>query len=388
MNEAILQDNVQEFISSFDGDITELAFKGSPFPEIQVQELLTQISGRRKTKKKLPAWHNAKEIYFPPKLNLEQASSEVTASYKADLLKSNVVADLTGGFGVDSYYFSLKAEHVDYYETNAELAAVALHNFKKLGCTNIEGHIGDSLSLIKNERFDTIYIDPARRHDVKGKVFLLSDCEPDVVQNLDYLLERCDRLLIKTSPMLDLTMGYESLKHVQAIHLVAVDNDLKEILWVLENSNKSAVPKIYTANYQKERMERLELPWEDSHQVSFSEPLEYLYEPNVAIMKAGKFNHITVVYDIAKLHLHSHLYTSAKKIDFPGRTFRVKEVIPYSKSGMRDLQIRKANITTRNFPESVSKIRNKWKIKEGGQMYLFFTTDMHGEKVVIRCERI
>jgi PG_1098 ferredoxin-like domain/THUMP domain-like len=387
MNKALLQPEVQNFIQHFEEDISLLAFKGSPFPDVTTRELLQQIEGYRKTQKKLPSWHQSESILYPPKLNLEQTSSEETAQYKASLVKGKIMADLTGGMGVDSYYFSKIFQKVVHFEWDEELSKLASHNFKVLGATNIECIAGNGLALLGKQFYDLLYIDPARRHETKGKVFFLNDCEPNVVENLELLLQHCDILMIKSSPMLDLTEGLRALQYVFEIHVVAVANEVKELLWLLSKDKKPAVT-VKTVNYQHESIQRFDFLSRGDTPVVYSHPLTYLYEPNAAILKAGAFNEPCSALKVQKLAPHSHLYTSENLVDFPGRVFKIQQVIPYNKSGMRSLHKVKAHITTRNFLESVADLRRKWKIQDGGDRYLFFTTLEQGEKVVLDATKI
>jgi hypothetical protein len=382
MNKALLQPEVQAFIRNSEEDLSLLAFKGSPFPEVSTRELLQQIEGYRKTLKKLPSWHEAYGILYPAKLNLEQTSSEETAKYKASLIQGSTMADLTGGLGVDSYYFSKHFQKVTHFEWDEALSELACHNFKVLGATNIECIAGNGLNLMGSQYFDLIYVDPARRHDTKGKVFFLNDCEPNVVENLEFLLKHCDTLMIKSSPMLDLTVGLNELQHVFEIHVVAVANEVKELLWLLSREKNKEV-RIKTVNFQHDTIQQFDLSYGDESQAFFSHPLTYLFEPNAAILKAGAFHELCAAFNLLKLAPHSHLYTSETLVDFPGRVFKIEQVIPYNKSEMRLLHKVKAHVSTRNFPERVAILRKKWKIQDGGNRYLFFTTLEQGEKVVL-----
>ena len=385
MNKSILSNRVQEFIGFYADAISKLAFSGSPFSNISVQELIQQIESRRKIAKKLPSWYNKSGIYYPPKANLEQTSSEVTAKYKASLVKGKTLADLTGGFGVDTFYFSKKFNKVYHFEHNSQLSEITAHNFQILGIKNVLCIAGNGITEINQETYDVIYVDPSRRHSIKGKVYYLADCEPNIPEHQSSLLNSCHTLIIKSSPMLDITAGLRELDNVAQIHIVAVDNEVKELLWLCSKDHQES-PTILTINIRKNNAESFNFQLGKIPATTFSLPRRFLYEPNAAIMKSGGFNHMSEKYELDKLHQHSHLFTSDSLIDFPGRCFHIKAVIPYSKASMRKiLPIAKANIATRNFPESVSKLREKWKISDGGDQYLFFTTNLNGEKVVLRC---
>ena len=388
MNEHLLSSEVQQFIRSYSEDTDTLAFAGSPFENVTTRELLQQIESRRKIKNKLPRWYNTDDILYPPKLNLEQTSSEETAEYKSRLVSGSIMADISGGYGVDSFFFSKKVSELDYFELNAELKVMAEHNLNVLGRDNINFHATDGLAGISGKRYDIVYADPSRRSEVKGKVYKLSDCVPDIPGNLEKLFAVTDKVLLKTSPMLDLDAGIKALKTVSEIHIVAVKNEVKEVLWLLESGQDSPI-KVIAVNLKPNGEQVFSFQFSDIAAVNHSKPLNFLYEPNAAIMKSGAFSLIAKQFNLFKLHKHTHLYTSNELIDFPGRRFRVIEMFPYSKKTMRSgITFEKANIATRNFPESVADLRRKWKITEGGDSYIFFVISGNDEKMVLICEKI
>lgn len=393
MNPRLLHKEVQEFIfekSNNPIDLSALILSGSPFEGISSQELGQQIGSRLKAKQKLPTWYTKTGIYYPPTLNLEQTSSEATAIYKSNLVSGDTLIDLTGGFGIDDYFFSKKMKNVIHCELNPELSKIATHNFEVLKAKNIKTISGDSIEILKECGIaDWIYIDPSRRHDSKGKVFFLEDCLPNVPENIDLLFAKGEHIVIKTSPLLDIQIGIKALKHVKEIHIVALDNDVKELLWVLDQDFSGDI-NIKTVNLQKNGNQEFSflLNREVQQSLNLGTPKTYLYEPNSAILKSGGFLSIANTLELEKLHQHSHLYTSEKKIDFPGRCFKVISVHPYQKKTLSKLGITKANITTRNFSESVAAIRKKFKIKDGGENYLFFTTNSEHKKVIIQCKKI
>ena len=388
MNVLLLKPEVQKFIREFEQKITTLAFSGSPFEGITVQELIVQIESRQKAQKKLPTWFNTNGILFPPKLNLEQTSSEKTAAYKASLLPSTNTIDVTGGFGIDTYYFSKNHDKVTHVEHNKSLAELVIHNATILKTENLTVLIGDGIELLKDKKFDLIYIDPSRRNDEKGKVFLLEDCEPNVPKLLPELLKHSDRLLIKTSPMLDINVGLNELNYVKSIDIVAVDNEVKELLWIIEKHNIAPII-INTINLLNSENETFSFKHDNTAVATYKQPQKYLYEPNSAILKSGGFKVISSQLGIDKLHQHTHLYTNNELVEFPGRRFEIEAIVPYNKAEMRrGITFDKANITTRNFPESVQQLRKKWKIKDGGTIYLFFTTVENDKKMMLICSKI
>ena len=392
MNAALLNIEIQQFIdASLNDDVAKLAFQKNPFPQVPWVEILNQIAAKQKAKSKLPTWFQTCNILYPSKVSVEQTSSEKTASYKASLVSGSSLIDLSGGFGVDDYYFAQQLQQVVHCEINSELSAIVAHNSIHLGLTNFQCIAGDSTTILRelNQLFDWIYIDPSRRSDSKGKVFMLQDCLPNVPELLDLYWNYSANILIKTAPILDLSAGLSELKHVKAIHIVAVDNEVKELLWVLEKQYTGSV-SLSTSNLKKESTESFSfLQHNLTESVSYSQPKRYLYEPNAAIMKSGGFDEVAVAYGLDKLHPHSHLYTSEHLITFPGRVFTIESVIEYAKKEMKThLENQKANITTRNFPDTVDHIRKKWKIKEGGEQYCFFTTAISNEKIVLLCTKL
>ncbi|KAA5821183.1 class I SAM-dependent methyltransferase [Algibacter amylolyticus] len=387
MNKNILNTDIQNFIeNNANIAIGDLVLKGTAFPDVNTKQIIEQIEAKNRCKSKLFTWYSTNKIYYPNKLNIEQTSSETTAEYKSELINGDSIIDLTGGFGVDCFYFSKRFKSVIHCEINESLSDIVNHNYHQLNISNIKTINEDGIAYLEtwNKQFDWIYIDPSRRHNSKGKVFFLKDCLPNVPEHLDMLLKHSNNIMIKTSPLLDISVGIGELKHVKRIHVVAVNNEVKELLWVLENGYDSEI-SIKTVNIKKDKEEHFSFPLHEEKltESEYSLPLDYLYEPNASILKSGAFNQISKQLEINKLQKHSHLYTSSALIDFPGRIFTIEAYIPYNKKALKRLGIKKANITTRNFPETVQQIRSKFKINDGGNDYLFFTTDMNANKIVL-----
>ncbi len=384
----LLQPEIQQFIRRHtDDDLRTLALSKNPFPSVSWNAILNQIAGRQKAKTKLPTWYSAQNIIYPTRISVEQTSSEVTAQYKSKLVSGESLADLSGGFGVDSYYFSKSVSEVFHCERDIELHQVAKHNFKALGSDNISCET-ESLQFLEQSarKFDWIYVDPSRRSDA-GRVFILSDCEPNVIDLMPTYFNHTDKILIKAAPLLDITAALTQLNHVASVHIVAVKNEVKELLFSIDKIYNSR-PKFRTVNITPDSTDIFDFD-SDSALAPLALPSTYLYEPNAAIMKSGGFEQIAIAFNLNKLHRNSHLYTSDVLVnDFPGRIFKVDRPIGYTKSDMKELSSLKANVTVRNFPDSVETIRKKWKIKDGGATYCFFTTDMNNDKIALICSKI
>ena len=391
MNLSILSTEIQKFINnSLQANISKLALSKNPFPEIDWKEIINQIVSKNKSKSKLTTWFTTEGIYFPPSISIEQTSSEITAKYKTNLLTGKSIIDLTGGFGVDCYYFSKKFEKVVHCEKNVELSEIVKHNYKKLKVDNIECKAQNSTEVLTDSdtNFDWIYIDPSRRSDIKGKVFLLKDCLPNVPANLDLYFSKSKNILIKTAPILDITAGINELNHIKSIHIIAIDNEVKELLWILEKDFSGKI-EITSVNIKKEKTDSNSFVFGQNTPTTFDLPNMFLFEPNAPLLKSGCSDNLSKTLNVDKLHPHSHLFTNLKLIDFPGRRFMIESVIPFKKEELKKhIEGKKMNITTRNFPLTVEEIRKKYKIAEGGNVYTFFTTNINDEKIVLICNKI
>lgn len=379
--------DTRQFIEEhLNDDVHELALKHSN-AKVDMALALRQIEARQLLRKKVPSWSANPELLFPSHLSIEQCSSEASANYKASLMKGESFADLTGGLGIDCYYISQNFQHSDYVEHNPELCALARHNYEVLGAKTMVVH-NDSAEVFLNqcEPLDCLFIDPARR-DVHGrKVVSVSDCTPNVVDLQDLMLRKAKRVMVKLSPMLDISQALKELRHVKEIHVVAVNNECKELLFILEPAfddeptytcvNLETRQPAVTFSMEEERVAILQLAKELGH---------YLYEPNVALMKGSCYKMLSQRYALKKLHRNSHLYTSDSLIqDFPGRIFEVDGWAIYGKKA-KDLlkDVDKASIAVRNFPMTVAEIRKSLKINDGDQTYLFATTLSDERKVII-----
>lgn len=418
----------QDFIRQYqDDDVRQLAFLGSKYPEVDMPFALDQIRGRKMARIKLPRWASLEGIIYPPHISMEQCSSESTALYKAELAArllglpasssgtemkaENEIefVDLTGGFGVDFSYIAARLGVKSMYvERQAHLCEAAKENFGRLGLKNAIVKNGDGIevlhsfhpkkkdaasdddslgitydqprSLLKtNLGLKIIFIDPARRDDAGNKVVSLKDCTPDVTVLQEEMLSKADYVIIKLSPMLDWHRAISELSHVREVHIISVNNECKELLLVLSARNMGENLRIYCIN-DAQSFVCDELDMESSSvkiAPSILEEMQYLYEPNASLMKAGCFGVLSGRYDARMLSKNSHLFVSREPIAaFPGRSFRIIAVSSFNKKELkRHLSgITKANIATRNFPLSVAELRKRLKLKDGGETYIFATT--------------
>jgi 16S rRNA G966 N2-methylase RsmD len=293
--EKLLDPKVQSFIQDhLNDDPVSLLLKSDRFPGIPLKEAVIQIKARQNLKQKLPEWVADKNIIFPPALSQEQSSSQKAAEYKASLISGKQLLDLTGGAGVDTYYLSKSFTEVTYVEPNQDLFEISRHNLTYLGASNINFFKGkaEEFLLTFAGKADWIYVDPDRRSGQQKKLFLLSDCEPDVIKLLPQLLEAGRKILIKTSPLLDISQAIDGLKYVKNVHVVAVNNEVKEVLYLLDEEKPTEIT-ITTSNLLDQNNSQLFTFFNSQEQmaeVNFTLPLNYLYEPNAAILKAGAFN--------------------------------------------------------------------------------------------------
>ena len=377
-------------------DVRTLALQASKYQNIDVNEALVQIAGRQIAEKKIPTWAKEDKIQYPKHLSMEQCSSEVTARYKASLVKGYSLTDLTAGFGVDFSFIARKFEKADYVERQKTLCELARNNFQVLGINHASIHNTDGVEYLKTmEPVDCLFLDPARRDANGGKTVAISECEPDVCALEPLLVEKGRKVLIKLSPMLDMHSALNELKWVSELHIVSVNNECKELILILEKGDKAiqeAKKEITISceqvvnNFSSQHFSYT-LSEEKSSPCMLAEKIgNYLYEPGAAILKAGPYRLLTSRYNVEKLHPNSHLYTSEKLVDFPGRCFGV---IGYTGFGKKELKaflkdVDKANLTVRNFPTTVADLRKKLKLKEGGDLYIFATTLASGEKVLVK----
>lgn len=372
-------------------DVRILAFKSADGVDMPLA--LEQIAGYQKARRKLPQWSGVDGMLYPPSLSMEQCSSEQTALYKVSLLasRSGSFADLTGGFGVDFSYLAARFAKATYIERNPKLCAIARHNFALLGLTHAEVVCGDSVECLRNlAPVDVIYLDPARRDTNGGRTFAISDCTPDAVALLPLLLEKAETVMIKLSPMLDWHKAVADFRgHVAEVHIVAVDNECKELLLILRRDTTEC-PKVVCVNNgcvfsptPYIYIIRCSAP-----SVDFSQLHGFLLVPNAAIMKAGCFAQVAEAFSVAQISDNSHLFVADAPVErFPGNTYRINAVTSMNKKELKATigSIKKANIAVRNFPLTVAELRKRLKINDGGNIFIFATTLCDGSHVLIVC---
>lgn len=381
---------------NIDTDINRLLLSKGRYKEVDIEYCFNQIVARKKGMGKLQDWADNFDIEFPAHVSVEQSSSFSTALYKQRFCNGGIVADITGGFGVDSWFLSQVSSGVDYFEINPDLFKTVKSNFTILKAENIRV-FNQSFTEFRDslDNYDLIYADPSRRINENKRVIKLSDYEPSIPAIKRELFDKSERLLIKISPMADISATLEELPETTQIHILSVKNECKELLFLLERESKDIDPLVFGINMDetgrilsKFTFKRGE---EGVAQNTIADiPALYLYEPSGSIMKSGAFKLISSVYKVDKLHKHTHLYTSDILIpDFPGRVFNVLSVEEFSNRSINNLRkkIDKANISARNFPMSVNELRHRLSIDDGGDKYIFGVTLKDDKRALIICSK-
>ncbi|MBQ8500894.1 MAG: SAM-dependent methyltransferase [Bacteroides sp.] len=383
-------------------DVRTLALQASRYPTVDMPVALTQIAGWQVAREKIPSWAATDDIRYPAHLSMEQCSSEATARYKSSIVKQasascRHLTDLTGGFGIDCAFLAPCFEKTTYVERQETLCAIAHHNFPLLGLSHIAVEHDDAIRYLQEmEPVDWLFLDPARRDGYGGKTVAIGDCEPDVSALEELLLTKAHHVLVKLSPMLDLSLALQQLHHVAEAHIVSVCGECKELLLLLgadAPAMSDEVP-IHCVNLQGNEVQQVcftrsqesALPCSYTTQIG-----NYLYEPNASLLKGGAYHYLSNRYRVEKLHPNSHLYTADMYLPhFPGRRFKVESSCSFNKKDIKNMlgTIHKANLTVRNFPASVSDLRKRLKLSEGGEVYLFATTLADESKVLIYCSKV
>jgi len=396
----MIDEPTRRFISQHaDDDVRELALRGTHGQEVDLRVALEQIAGRQAARHKLPSWAANAELVFPPRLSMEQCSSEHTALYKARLATGGAtLLDLTGGFGVDCAFMSPRFGHVTYVERDERLCQIATHNFGVLHLNNIEVVCGDAAdALRRTQRVGMIYVDPARRDSHGGKVFRLADCSPDVVALRDELLDRADVVMLKLSPMLDWHKAVADMGGcVREVHVVSVRNECKELLLVCSRGGAGLRVVCvndgqlfeFDANDAVEACGAVKMV-EAGEAMPTAVEGAFLLVPNSSVMKAGCFGELERRFGIRQLAESSHLFlVSAVPAHFPGKAFRVRRMVEMNKRDLRSALVGMncANVATRNFPLTADALRRRLRLRDGGSTFIFGTTTRQGKHVLMVCE--
>ena len=430
----IKQETIDFIALHANDDVRLLALQANKQHAIDIAFALNQIAGRQKARQKIPSWAATEGIVYPPHLNMEQCSSEATARYKAAIVRAapcTTMADLTGGLGVDFSFMARECDKAFYVEQNTDLCQLAAHNLPLLGLNNVVVENTEAEEFLRRcGQLDVLFADPARRDNHGGRTYGIADCTPDLLGLMPVMTDKARRIVAKLSPMLDWQKAVTDIHaaakgkaRVQAVHIVAVANECKELL--LDISTQPLTVKKKPATHpttlaEEERpftapccivcvnllpdgtMEQFvseAMPKATSTEkkqagrtCSFDNLSEavFLYEPNAAIMKAGCFDQLTEVFGILPISANSHLFVSSDFIgNFPGRSFRINSVSSLNKRDLRTALsgLSQANITVRNFPLSVAELRKRLRLKDGGSVYIFATTAANNNHLLLICEK-
>ncbi|MCH6257403.1 class I SAM-dependent methyltransferase [Puniceicoccaceae bacterium K14] len=398
MCQQILTDSIKDFIREHaEADPSEIALKASRLPDIPANWVAQQIKGRQKAKSKLPSWFKNEDILFPPSISMEQCTSEVIAAFKCNLFQGQTVADLTGGFGIDCFHLAQSFDRVVYIERDKELSKTAARNFATLGVEHkIEIISGSSIEWLRTiqEPLDLIYVDPARRNSKGDKVSELESCEPNVLEHWDLLQSKAKQIAIKASPGLDIQLAIAQLKNVSKAYVLSHKNECKELLFICSSEAEKS-PIIHCVDLLDDKSEyysKFDFTFEKEHglQVQPAEVLQFLYEPNAAIMKGGGFKSVARKYGLYPLHPRTRLYTSDDQLkDFPGRVFEIEGQFPINRKELKEVfPNNKANIISRNCGLTPSELKKKLKLTDGGPAYAIATTLSNNKRAILKCSRL
>jgi len=373
-------DELKQFVQDHQSeDPAQLLFAYSGKTDFDLKAAVQQIQSRQKAKHKLPSWTANQEILFPVSLSLEQASSEETARFKSALVNGKKMIDLTGGFGVDTFFLSENFQKAVYCERNKELAEIVLHNFELLKPGKFEIIDGDSLAYFSksDQVFDLTYVDPARRGEHNQKLYKLADCEPDIVGNWSLLQSKSNAILIKASPMLDIKQALHEIQEIQKVWIISVKNEVKEVLLLWEKGKEAGERIIQAVDLQADGPKGFSFTYEEeeSSESILGEVGKYLIEPYASVLKAGAFRSFGKRFGLKKLHPNSHLYASENLPEkIPGRIFEVIQEISNPKKELKQLfPAGKVNVITRNYALSSDELKKKYKLQDGGKEFLIGT---------------
>lgn len=377
--------------------LEKAAFALSHRDRAEAAFLLQQVEGWQRLRTKVPAWAAIDALCYPPRISIEQCSGEKSARYKAEVVRAlfpegaGSMADLTGGLGIDFSFMAPAFRCATYVERDEGLCRLARHNFPLLGLPEVQVVHGDAVRYLEAMKpVDLLMLDPARRGSAGEKTVHMADCEPSVPALLPQLLAKARYVMVKLSPMLDISEALRELSpHVIEVHVVGASGECKDLLLVL-GIEATANPHIVVM--EGGTRFSFTLADESAAKVSYAleGPAAFLYEPGAAMMKAGAFRSIAQRLGVKKLHPNSHLYTSERLVPgFPGRSFRVERILGFSKRELGELRRNcpKANLAVRNFPAGVAELRKRLHLKEGGDVYIFATTTQKEEHVLIMTKK-
>ncbi|EON75268.1 SAM-dependent methyltransferase [Lunatimonas lonarensis] len=387
-------ESLKQFVQdNLDRDPAHLLLSHRGKTSFDLKLAIQQIYARQRLQDKVPSWAKNEDLIFPSGLSLEQASSEVTARYKASLVQANTLIDLTGGLGVDTFFLSQSFAQTDYVEKLPELAELATHNFSHLAPESIRVHTGDGLAFLAGcvEKYDLIYLDPARRGEHNRKLVRLEDCEPNLVVNWSELTQKGNAILAKVSPMLDIKGALASLPDIQQVWVLAHKNEVKELLFFWEAGKSVSSPNIHCVDIHPEETHTYSFtyPEEEAVLAEYGEAGEFLIEPHAAILKAGAFRSFARRFDLRKLHPNSHLYSGTSVIDdLPGRVFRILQEIRQPKRELKELfPSGIVNVITRNYALRAEDLKKKYRLRDGGNQFLIGTRSEAGFRLFV-CELV
>lgn len=393
INQNLLLPGVQAFMfEHVQTDVAKLALEKWQFEGVSKIEVLQQIAAKQKAKQKLPTWYKTPNILYPSNISVEQTSSEVTAAYKSSLVSGQKMLDLTAGFGVDAYYFSNYFEEVICTEQQAELLQISEHNARIFKKNNLKFITTDGVSFLENTTlfFDLIYLDPSRRNAQKQKVFLLEDCQPNIINILDLCLKKAPKILIKLSPMVDLDYLFKTLQGIQNIYIVSYQNEVKELLLEIVHQPQNQTIHAVELSKNQETISTWQVNKISQETVNYALPQKFLYDPWACLTKTGKTDCYAAQNNLQKLHPNTNLYTSnSLNESFFGRVFQVTAVLDYNKNNLKkQLQNSKASVVSKNFPLKSEQLRKNLNLLEDDQIFYFFVTALNQQKIVVLCKRL
>lgn len=397
---------IEYIIANADSNVADLLLqKSKTATDINISLCAKCIEARKKIMSKIPLWYNVPSLVYPFSISVEQCSSQATALFKQRIVgelnlgnKTNT-ADLTGGMGVDTFFIAQNSDRHYYFERNAELSQATEYNFKELGVQNVTFSSADitdnnnaALKELNEKNIDLVYIDPARRDQTNSKVIKLSDYQPNIFELKEDLFAACKYILVKVSPMADIKLNLKELSNIEKVYTVAVNNECKELLFLINTKQECNNPECVAVNLTNsgeiKHHFKFFLPDEDSAVALNAKTIgSYLYEPNKAVLKCGAYKLISKRYNIDKLAVSSHLYTSDELVaDFPGKTFVVEKWVPFNKKALKEIakEYPQADLSARNFPLDTNGLKKLSGIKDGGSNHIFATT-IGKEKVIVVC---